>query len=145
MPAIEAASRLQRSGMLHERHAAPLDRVCNENAGLVRDGPELRERIGKPREIVPVTAGDVPAESAELRLDITEIGDLGDKLVGLHLVVVHDDRQVGFSCGNCPLQRLVDLAFLQFAISRQDEHSPGPTRHALAQGHTTPLGDAHPQ
>src|SRR2546425_12990347 len=82
VPAVRAAAVDERSRMLHEGHAASLERACDEDLRPVPRGAAHRlERGGEGIVVVAVTHLDVPAEGAELRLQIAEREDLLGRLV----------------------------------------------------------------
>ena len=78
VPAVGAAALLERARVLHEGDALALDRLRHERLGHVRRRPSSNdgERLAQRRVVVPVAGGDVPAERAQLRLEVAEREDL---------------------------------------------------------------------
>ena len=79
--------------MLHERDALALDRLRDERLRRVAALAEAGEDPAQRRVVVPVGRLDVPAERAQLRLEVAERDDLLRPLVGLDLVAVDDDPE----------------------------------------------------
>ena len=80
--------------MLHERDALALDRVRDEHLRPLVDQRKSAKTARSALVIVAVAALDVPAERAQLRLEVAEREDLLGRLVGLQLVAVDEHPEV---------------------------------------------------
>ena len=131
--------------MLHERDALALDRVGDERLRRLAAGPEPREDGSQRGVVVAVARLDLPAERAQLRLQVAEREDLLGRLVGLQLVAVDDDPEPAEPIVCRGLQRLPVLALLQLAVAGHHDReaaAPGPP---LRPGDPPALRDAHAQ
>ena len=131
--------------MLHERDALALDRPRDERLRRVVPVTKARERRPQRRVVVTVDRLDVPAERAELPLEIAERDDLLRRLVRLHLVAVDDDPQPAEALVRGRLQRLPVLALLELPVPGHDDDPPATTEQALRERDPAPLRDAHPE
>ncbi len=73
----------------------PLPLTVRATSAFGASPPSRKPREDRPQRRVVVTVDrlDVPAEGAELRLEVAERDDLLRRLVGLHLVAVDDDPE----------------------------------------------------
>src|SRR3970040_1643239 len=115
--------RRQGKSMLHERDASAFDRVCDQCLRAVLYSLETGKGIFNLAKVVAVTAGDVPPEALEPPLQVSQINDLGDPLIGLDLVVIHDHDQPTQSLLSGRLERFEALPFLQFPIACHHENA----------------------
>ncbi len=145
MPAVRASAGGERRRMLHERDALPLDRVRDERLRRVPAGSESRERGAQFGVIVPVARLDLPAERAQLPLEITERQDLVGRPVRLQLVAVDDDPEPAETLVRRRLERFPVLALLQLSVARHHHDDPFPSSRALPPGDAATLRDAHAQ
>ena len=110
--------------------------------------PPSRNRAKTPRSarvVVPVGRLDVPAERAQLRLEVAERDDLLRPLVGLHLVAVDDDPEAPEPLVGGGLERLPVLALLELPVARHHDDPPLAPERALRQRDPASLRDAHPE
>ena len=110
--------------------------------------PPSRKRPKAARNaavVVPVRRLDVPAEGAELLLEVAERDDLLRRLVRLHLVAVDDDPEPAQALVSGSLERLPVLALLQLPIPGHDDDQPVAAEPPLGERDPPPLGDAHPE
>ena len=131
--------------MLHERDALALDRPRDERLRRIVPVAEAREGRPQRRVVVTVDRLDVPAERAELRLEVAERDDLLRRLVGLHLVAVDDDPEPAEPLVRGRLERLPVLALLQLPVSGHDDDPPSAAELPLRERDPAPLRDAHPE
>ncbi len=97
-----------------------------------------------------MTAGSWPSPRrtsqpnvAELVLDRTEVADRRHERVGLELVVIDDDDDLGDLLVGDRLERLPDLPFLQLAVAGHHEHAAAAAGVAIGARHAVGLRDAH--
>ena len=133
MPPVGAASLGECSRPLHERDALALDRPCDERVRALVHRTERRESFAELRVVVTVARADVPAERAQLLLEIAERDDLLGELVRLQLVAIDDDPERAERFVGCGLHCLPVLALLKLAVSG---HHDDPA--AEARGSTSP-------
>ena len=145
VPAVRPAVQRERGRMLHERDALALDRVGDERLRRVARLTEPREDRPQRRVVVAVARLDLPAERAELRLEVAEREDLLGRLVRLELVAIHDDPEPAESVVRCGLQGLPVLALLELAVAGHHDDDASPPRPALRPRDPAPLRDAHAQ
>ena len=145
VPAIGPAAVGERDRMLHERDALALDRPGDERLRRVAPGAEAREGGAQRDVVVPVDRLDVPAERAELRLEVAERDDLLRPLVGLHLVAVDDDPEPAEPLVGGRLERLPVLALLELAVAGHHDHPSFAAEPPLRERDPAALGDAHPE
>jgi len=145
MPAVRPSALGKGDGVLHERHAPALDRLGDERLRRTVGIAEPRERLSQRRVVVTVDRGDVPAERAELRLEVTERDDLLRRLVRLHLVAVDDHPQPAQALVRRSLERLPVLPLLELPVPRHDDDTPSAAEPALRERDPASLGDAHPE
>ena len=129
--------------VLHERHALALDRVGDERLRRVAALAEAREDVAQRGVVVAVARLDLPAERAELRLEVAEREDLLRRLVGLQLVVVDDDPEAAEPVVGRRLERLPVLALLQLAVAGHHDDDAAPAGLPLRPRDPASLGDAH--
>ena len=91
---VEVVGLIAAGDAFHERHAAPFDRVGDDDLRPIADRDELSECLRQRTQIVAVEPPDFPTESAELVFDRSEIAHRGDRQVRLVSVVVDDDRDL---------------------------------------------------
>ena len=130
---------------LHERHAAPLDGVRDEQPWPVAAAFEPRERRLDSLRVVTVATVDRPAEGTHLGFDVAEVADAVDERVRLHLVVVDDDGDLREPAVRGGLERLPELALLELAIAGQHEDPTRGPVEPVGDRHSARLGDAHPK
>ena len=146
VPAVRAAALLERARVLHEGDAPALDRVRDERLRhVLRPGVERRERLAQGRVVVPVAGGDVPAERAQLRLEVAEGEDLLRGLVRLELVPVDDHPEPAEPPVRRGLQRLPVLALLQLAVAGHHDDAAAAAEQALRPRDPAALRDPHPE
>ena len=145
VPTVEAAAGLEGGRMFHERHTSALDGISDEDLGPVCDRSEPGKDALQWAKIVAVATGHVPPKGTELVFQITQVSDLANRLIGLHLVVVHNHVQVGDTLVHCRLQGFIDLSFLQLTITGHDEDASLMTTQSFSESHPLGLGDAHAQ
>src|SRR5687768_15782623 len=141
MPAVDVLVGIVR-GRLHEGNTLALDRVCNEERGLVRVLRGCKRPLDRA-EVVAVEAVNVPAERLDNRFEISEAHDGADRTIRLPPVVVHDDGKVTHILMHRGAQRFVVLSFLQLAITGEHEDAPSFAEAALSPYHPPPLRDPH--
>ena len=99
--------------------------VCATSAfGVVAALAEPREHVAQRRVVVPVAGRDLPAERAQLRLEVAEREDLLGRLVGLQLVAVDDDPEPAEPLVRGRLERLPVLPLLQLAVAGHHDDEP---------------------
>ena len=103
MPAVGPATVPQRARVLHEGHALALHGVRHEHFRHVGRRAERCEDLLERIVVMAVTGDDVPAERAELHLEVAEREDVVRRLVGLQLVAVDDHPEVALSVRGCRL------------------------------------------
>ena len=123
----------------------PLTVRGDERLRRVAPGAEAREGGAQRDVVVPVGRLDVPAEGAELRLEVAEREDLLRPLVGLHLVAVDDDPEPAEPFVGGRLQSLPVLAFLELAVAGHHDYPSFAAEPPLRERDPPALGDAHPQ
>ena len=108
----------------------------------VRKRPKAAPQRGV---VVAVRRLDLPAERAELRLEVAERDDLLGRLVGLDIVAVDNDPEPAepLVCGR--LQRLPVLPLLELPVPRHHDDEPLAAEAALRERDAAALGDAHPE
>jgi hypothetical protein len=85
----------------------------------------------------------MPAERAKLLFNQPQIADGGHCRVRLELVVIDDDDDFAETLVGGRLQRLPDLAFLQFAVTGHHDDSPGAPEEPVRARHAVRFRDAH--
>ena len=105
----------------HERHAPALDGVGDQHLRPVGNRIEMNQGIVQRAEVVTVRAPHFPSERAELLFNRTQIAYRGDGGIRLELVVIDDRDNFGKPFVGDRLQRFPDLAFLQFAVTGEDD------------------------
>ena len=120
--------------------------VCATSAfGASPPVAEAREGGAQRGVVVAVARRDLPAERAELRLEVAERDDLLGRLVGLHLVAVDDDPEPAEALVRGRLQRLPVLALLELAVAGHHDDAPVAAEPALRERDPAALRDAHPE
>src|SRR5439155_14311227 len=146
VPAIGAASFAESGWMLHERHAATLDRVRDENLRhIVRRGAHRRESDGKRVVVMAVGDFDVTAERAQLCLEVAEGEDLLGWAVRLQLVAVDDGPEIADALVRGRAECLPVLALLQLAVAGHDDHDAASPQMPLCPGDPAALRETHPE
>ena len=100
-----------------------------------------RERL----VIVPVARRDVPAERAQLRLEVAEREDLLGRLIRLQLVAVDEHPEIAGGVTRRGLQAFEVLALLELAVARDHDDASAAAEEGLRPGHAAALRDAHPE
>ena len=111
--------------------------------GAVAASTEPREDVAQRGVVVPVARLDLPAERAQLRLEIAEREDLLRRLVGLQLVAVDDDPEAAEPIVRRGLKRLPVLALLQLAVAGHHDDDAVPPGTPLRPRDAPALRDAH--
>ena len=93
--------------------------------------------------VVAVACPDVPAERAQLLLEIAERDDLLRELVRLQLVAIDDDPQRSQRFVGCRLNCLPVLALLELAVPGHDHDPAAQAEAPLRPRDAAPLRDAH--
>src|SRR5207237_6002757 len=88
---------------------------------------------------------DVPAEGAQLALEVAEPDDLLGRLVGLKLVAVDDHPEAAQRLLCCGLQRFEVLPLLKLAVASHDDDSSPSSEQALRPRHATAFRAPHPE
>ncbi len=145
MPAVGAAALRKRARVLHERDALALDRPRDEHRRTLLLGAKAGEGGPQRGVVVPVAGGDVPAERAQLRLEVAEREDLLGRLVGLELVAVDNDPEARETFVRSSLQRLPVLALLELAVADHHHHPPAAAEMPFRPRDPTALRDPHPE
>ena len=143
MPAVGPATVPQRARMLHEGNALALHGVSHEHLRHVCRRAERGEGPLERIVVMAVTGRDVPAERAELRLEVAKREDVVRRLVGLQLVAIDDHPEVALSVRGCRLQALEVLAFLQLAVAGHHDDATATPKESFRPGHPSPLRNAH--
>jgi hypothetical protein len=129
--------------MLHERDALPLDRLRDERLRHIVASTEAPERRAQRGVVVTVDGVDLPAEGAELRLQVAQRDDLLGPPVGLDLVAIDDDPEPAEPLlGRC-LERLPVLALLELSVAGHHDDTPSPAEPPLRKRDPPALRDAH--
>ena len=123
----------------------PLTVRATSAFGVSPPARKLREGGAQGRVIVAVDCRDVPAEGAELGLEVAERDDLLRPPVGLHLVAVDDDPEPAEPLVGGRLERLPVLPLLELAIPGHHHDAPCPAESPLRERNPPALGDAHAQ
>ena len=92
-----------------------------------------------------VAAVDVPAEAAEFLFQVTQVADPADPGVGLHLVMVDDDGDLGQTAVDGRGEGLPELSLLQLTVSSENIDSRLFSVQSIGQRHPLGLRDAHAQ
>src|SRR5712691_2200118 len=144
MPAVRAAASSQRGGMFHERDATSLDGVRHEDLGDVfRRCVHRCKRSCERRVIVTVAHLDVPAECAQLSLQVAERQDLLGRPIGLELVPVDDRPEIADALVRRGGERLPVLSLLKLAVAGHHDDATSAPEEALSPGHPPALRKAH--
>ena len=93
--------------------------------------------------VVAVARLDLPAERAQLRLEVAEREDLLGRLVGLELVAVDDDPEPAEAVVRRGLERLPVLALLQLAVAGHHDDDAPAAGAPLRPRDPAALRDAH--
>ena len=142
---VEVVGLIAAGDAFHERHAAPFDRVGDDDLRPIADRAELSECLRQRAQIVAVEPPDFPTEGAELVFDRSEIAHRGDRGVRLVSVVVDNDRDLAEPVVGDRLQRFPDLPFLQLAVAGHDDDAAAAAGGAPRARHAVRLRDAHPE
>jgi hypothetical protein len=103
--------------MLHEGNAAALDRLRHEDLRhVVRRHAHRGKCFRKSHMVMTVAGFDVPAEGAQLPLEVAEREDLLGRPVGLELVAVDNRPEIADAlvCGRS--EGLPVLSLLQLPV-----------------------------
>ena len=111
--------------VLHERNAATLVGLCDDNGRLALAGTRRVKSSENLPEVMPVNRNGMEAERLEFFIDRRNCHDILVFTVDLQTVPVHDCTEVVQLVVRGSHRRLPDQPLLQFAVTEQCIHSAG--------------------